>query len=109
MILILLLPSAYFFPDKFFQSIFQEHYQSVKRSVPDQDQRSVATDLGTNCLQRLSADNKSRRWQEKSEETLEIMNIKATKYKWKMWSPSRDDVKYKNNPKLKKECNFTFE
>ena len=36
---------------------------------PDQDRRSVGTDLGTNCLQRLSDDNKSRRWQEKSEET----------------------------------------
>ena len=48
--------------DLFFQSIIQEHYQSVKRSVSrDQDQRSVGTDLGTNCLQRLSADNKSGR------------------------------------------------
>ena len=48
------------------------------------DQRSVVTDLGTNCLQSLSADNKSRRWQEKSEETKEIMKIKETKYKLKM-------------------------
>ena len=36
---------------------------------PDQDPRSVGTDLGTNCLQKLSADNKSHHWQEKSEET----------------------------------------
>ena len=47
----------------------------------DLDQRSVGTDLGTNCLQRLSADNKSRARQEKSEETQEIMKIKAAIYK----------------------------
>ena len=46
----------------------------------DQGRRSVGTDQGTNCLQRLSADNKGRRWQEKNEENLEIMNIKATNY-----------------------------
>ena len=28
---------------------------------PDQDRRSVGTNLGTNCLQRSSAGNKSRR------------------------------------------------
>ena len=27
---------------------------------PDQDQRNVGPDLGTNCLQRLSADDKSQ-------------------------------------------------
>ena len=27
---------------------------------PDQDRHSVGPDLGSNCLQRLSADNKSR-------------------------------------------------
>ena len=36
---------------------------------PDKDRRSVGTDLGRNCLQRLSVDSKSRRWQVKSEET----------------------------------------
>ena len=34
---------------------------------PDQDRRSVGTDLGPNYLQRLSADNKSRHG--KSEKT----------------------------------------
>ena len=48
---------------------------------PDQDRRSVGTDLGTNCLQRLSADNKSHNLQEKSKETQEKLNIKAIKYK----------------------------
>ena len=38
-----------------FKKIFQEQYQSVKRSV--------GPDLGPNCLQRLSADDKGRRWQ----------------------------------------------
>ena len=31
--------------------------------VPDRDQLSVGPDLGANCLQSLSADNKSRCWQ----------------------------------------------
>ena len=31
---------------------------------PDQDPHSVGPDLGPDCLQRLSADDKSRRWQE---------------------------------------------
>ena len=69
MILILLLSSADFFSKINFWSIFQEHYQSVKRLYPDQDRRSIGTDLETNCLQRLSSDDKNRRWQEKSEET----------------------------------------
>ena len=34
--------------------------------APDQDQRSVGSDLGPNCLQRLKADGKSRRWRGKS-------------------------------------------
>ena len=81
MILILLLSSAdFFFKINFFKSIFQEHYHCVKRSV-SRSGRAVGTDLGTNCLQRLSADNKSRRGQEKSEKTKEIMKVKATKYK----------------------------
>ena len=34
----------------------------------DQDRHSVGPDLGPTCLQRLSADNKSRRWPERSYE-----------------------------------------
>ena len=33
---------------------------------PDQDQHSVGPDLGPNCLQMLSADDKSRRQQRKN-------------------------------------------
>ena len=33
---------------------------------PDQDRHSVGPDLGPNCLQRLSADDKSCRQQRKS-------------------------------------------
>ena len=43
-----------------FEKFFQEHYQSVKMLDPDQDQLNVGPDLGPNCLQRLSADDKSR-------------------------------------------------
>ena len=56
-----------FFKINFFKSIFQEHFQSVNGLYLDQDRRSVGTDIGSNCLQKLSTDNKSRRWQEKSE------------------------------------------
>ena len=44
----------------FFKKFFQEHYQSVKGLDPDQDRHSVGHDLGPNCLQRLSAEDKSR-------------------------------------------------
>ena len=55
----LMLPSADFFKNSFFQKIlFQEHYQSVKQLDPDQDRHFVGPDLGPNCLQRLSADGK---------------------------------------------------
>ena len=33
---------------------------------PDQDQHSFGPDLGPNCLQRISADDKSPGWQGKS-------------------------------------------
>ena len=55
----LLSSSANFFKINFFKNFFQEHYQSVKqfgtRSGP-----SVGPDLGPNCLQKLSADVKSK-------------------------------------------------
>ena len=47
-----------FFKINFFKKIFQEHYQSVKHLDLDQDQHSVGPDLGPNCSQRLSADDK---------------------------------------------------
>ena len=37
----------------------QKHYQKVNSLNPDQDRHSVCPGLGPNCLQRLSADNKS--------------------------------------------------
>ena len=46
----LLLSSADFFKINFFKKFFQERYQSVKQFV--------GPDLGTNCMQRLSAGNK---------------------------------------------------
>ena len=44
-----------FFIISFFKKFFQEHYQSFNGLNTDQD-------LGPNCLQRLSADDKSRNW-----------------------------------------------
>ena len=53
----LLVSSAdFFFKINVFKKFFQEHYQSGKGFGPD---------LGTNCLQRFSADDKSsltRKW-----------------------------------------------
>ena len=93
----------------FSKASFRNTIRVSNSPFSDQGRRSVGTDLGTNCLQRLSTDSKGRRWQEKNEENLEIMNIKATKYKSKMESSPRDDVKYKNNLNLKnKRCNLTI-
>ena len=57
----LLLLSADFFKINFFEKLFQEHITiRVSNGLgPDQDQHPVGPDLGPNCLQRLSADNKS--------------------------------------------------
>ena len=46
-------------PPEFSKKIIQEHYLSGV-SNRDKDPHSVGPDLGPNCLQRLSADNKSR-------------------------------------------------
>ena len=43
------------------KKFFQEHYQSVKWFGPDQNRHFVGSDLGPNCLKRLSADDKSCR------------------------------------------------
>ena len=47
-----------FFKINFFEKFFQEHYQSVSNALDP--------DLGPNCMQRLSADDKVRHWQAKS-------------------------------------------
>ena len=49
-----MLSSADLFKNNFLKNL-PEHYQSVKHLDPDQDQHSVVSDLGSNCLQRLSA------------------------------------------------------
>ena len=51
----------FFFKINFIRKLFHEHYGLY----PDQDRRSVGTDLGLNCLPRLLADNRSRRLQGK--------------------------------------------
>ena len=50
---------TFFNIDFFLKKIFQKHYQSVKSLNPDQDPRSAGPDLGTNCLQRLTAEDKN--------------------------------------------------
>ena len=47
----MLMSSADFFKINFFEKFFQEHYQSIKQNV--------GPDLDINCLQRLSAEDKS--------------------------------------------------
>ena len=57
----LLLLSADFFQDIFFSKIsFLNTFKVSNGLDPDQNQRFVSPDLGPNCLQKLSADNKSR-------------------------------------------------
>ena len=66
----LLLSSADFFQNKLFQKIISETLRNTNRVSnsldADQDRRFVGPDFGPNCLQRLSEDDKSRRWQGKS-------------------------------------------
>ena len=58
----LLLSSADFFSKSLIQKVFHMNTIRVSNGLdPDQDQPSVGPDLGPNCLQRLSADDKSPR------------------------------------------------
>ena len=52
--------SADFFKIYLLKRFFQEYHWNVKQFVPDQAQRIVGPDLGSNCLPRLSADNTGR-------------------------------------------------
>ena len=56
--MLLLSSAAYFYKIKFFKKFFQEYYQSNSLD-PDQDWQNVGPDLGSNRLQRLSADVKN--------------------------------------------------
>ena len=66
---------------------------------PDQNIRSVGTELNSNYLQMLSADKERVG-------NLGNNRYKAAKYKykWKMQSSSQDDVKFTNNIDLKKKA-----
>ena len=55
-----------FFKINFFRKFFQERDQSVKQFESRSGPTYVGLDLGPNCLQRLSAHNKSRRKQGKN-------------------------------------------
>ena len=52
--------------DFFSKSAFSKNYSVPNSLDPDQTQQFVGPDLGPNCLQRLSADDKSVHWQPKS-------------------------------------------
>ena len=54
------------FKINFFKNSFRKTIRVSNGLDPDQDQCFVQTDLGTNCLHRLAADNKICRWQAKS-------------------------------------------
>ena len=61
LLFMLLLLSADFLQNNSFMSTIRVSYSLE----PDQDRHFVGPDLGPNCLQRLSADDKSRRSQGK--------------------------------------------
>ena len=50
-----------FFKINFFEKFFQEYHQSVKHSGSKSGRHYVGPDLDPNCLQRLSADDTSRK------------------------------------------------
>ena len=57
-----LLSSAYLFSELSVSKNSVRKTVRVSKSLdPGQDRRSVSPDLGPNCLQRLSAENKSQR------------------------------------------------
>ena len=56
----LLLLSADFYQNELFQKFLSEKLSVSNCLDPDQDQHSAGPDLDPNCLQRLSADGKSR-------------------------------------------------
>ena len=59
--------AEFFFQNSFFSKNSFRNTNRVSNGLdPDQNRHSVGPDLGLNCLQRLSADDKSRRWQGKS-------------------------------------------
>ena len=58
--------SADFFQNQLLQKILLGPLSVSNRLEPDQDRHLVGPDLGPNCLQILSADNKTHRQQEKS-------------------------------------------
>ena len=63
----LLLPSAELFQNQLFKKILSGTLSNLSNILgPDQDRLFVGPDLGTNCLQRLSADGISCRLQRKS-------------------------------------------
>ena len=61
--IVVLLPD-FFFKIIFFNKFFLEHNQSVKQFRSRQDQQFVGPDLGPgpNCLQKIIANDKSRRY-----------------------------------------------
>ena len=61
-VFMLLLSSAdFFFKVNIFKKSFRNTIRLSNGFDPDQDRHFVGTDLSPNCLQRLSADDQSRR------------------------------------------------
>ena len=67
--MLFLLSADFFFSKLIFSKNNFKNAIGVSNSLePDQDRQKVVPDLGPNCLQRLSADNKSHCWQGRSEQ-----------------------------------------
>ena len=63
----LLWPAYFFSKLNFFKKCFKSTIRVSHGLAPEQDQHPVGSDLGPNCLQRLSADDKSCRYEGKKE------------------------------------------
>ena len=49
--------AIFFFKINYFEKFFKEYHHSANSLDPDQARRFVGPDLGSNCLQKLSADD----------------------------------------------------
>ena len=69
-----LLPAYFFSNLTFSKYIFRNTIRVSNGIDPDQAQLSVGTDLGPNCLPRLSTNNKYRCWQAELRKQIHVFN-----------------------------------
>ena len=97
----LLLSSAELFQNQLFQKILSGTLSDLSNSLdPDQDRHFVGPDLGPYCLQRLSADDRSRHLQRKSyrKENLHHYQTELKYIRFSKTGVSPDQPTWRRNP-----------